>query len=112
MERGHVASPGPCQGQNPRAGDRERVALFLWDQPPHCLVCQDIFLDIIALGLQKNLCLPQGCRDSLLFILEALEFLLSHLDLGFILIFEDAAMLSVIGVNAVCISCDFSSTVV
>lgn len=41
-------------GQNPRAGDRERVALFPWDQPPHCPVCQDIFLDITALGLQKN----------------------------------------------------------
>lgn len=72
MERGHVASLGPCQGQNPRAGDRERLALFLWDQP-HCLVCQGIFLDTTALGLQKNLCLPQGCKDSLLFILEALR---------------------------------------
>ena len=82
-------------GQNPRAGDRERVALFPWDQPPHCpTVCQDIFLDITALGLQKNLCLPQGCKDIFLFILEALEFLLSHLDLGSILIFEYAIFLS------------------
>ena len=85
METGHVASPGPCQGQNPRAGDRERVALSLWDRPPHCPVCQYFFLEKSALGLLRNLCLPQGCKDILLFILEALEFLLSHLGLGFIL---------------------------
>lgn len=41
MEIGHVASLGPCRGQIPRAGDRERVALLsLWDRPvSSCSAC-------------------------------------------------------------------------
>ena len=58
VERGHVASLGPCQGRNPRAGDRERLALFLWDQP-HCLVYQGIFLDHCLGAPKKYLSTPR-----------------------------------------------------
>lgn len=51
MEIGHVASPRPHWGWNPRAGDRKWVAsLSLWYWPPHYPVSS--FAESLSLARQ------------------------------------------------------------